>query len=121
MNASAFRPSAAAVWASLFLAVLPLAYLAALDFALHRGALEQAQAEKWMPFFRVLGSPGLLLCWLFNCQPWFWVEHSRGSVFWEMLVMFLVTNLVGWMVLATSATLGTRWLKVRLARRRRVS
>lgn len=118
MNAKAIRPSAAVAWASLFFSILPLAYLAALYFAFRRQALEQETVDRWTGYFRVLGAPGLLLCRLVGYEPNFWVEHATGSAYWEMLTVFLTANLVGWLLLTTSATLISRWLKARIPRKR---
>lgn len=118
MNVKAIRPSAAVAWSSLFFSILPLAYLAALYFAFRRGALAQEAVDRWTAYFRVLGAPGLLLCRIVGYEPRFWVEHATGSAYWEMLTVFLIANLVGWLVLTTSVTLVSRWLKARIPGKR---
>lgn len=117
MNVKTIRPSAAVAWASLFFSILPLAYLAALYFAFRREALAQGAVDRWTEYFRVLGAPGLLLCRVVGYEPSFWVEHATGSAYWEMLTVFLIANLVGWLLLTTSVTLISRWLKVRISRK----
>lgn len=118
MSIRDLRPSAAAVLASLFLAVLPLSYLSALELAARRGALEQAQADALLPGFRALGAPGLLLSAVTGYEPMFWVEHATGRVFWKALSVFLVANFVGWLGLCTGIPLAFRFCRTRLLRPR---
>ena len=83
---------------SLFLAILPLAYAFVMDLALQRNALSHQSYLDTLWVFHLMSAPGLMLSKVFAYEPLFWVEHSRGIIFWEDLAVFILCNLVGWVL-----------------------
>jgi len=108
---------------SLFLAISPLAYAFVMDMALTRDAIEYQRYLDVLWVFRCLATPGLLVSKLFLFDPSFWVEHSRGPVFWQDLTGFLVFNLLGWTLSLTLIRAAFRAvaLKLRSARNTRLN
>lgn len=98
------KVSPAIVWASLFLAILPLALFACLDLALVRDALTQEKFDRWLPPLSTLSSPALLLSRLAGYSPRSLMAQSAGAAYWGLLGGYLLANFVAWLVLIKFAT-----------------
>jgi hypothetical protein len=103
---------------ALFLAISPLAYVFVIELALKRDALQYQNYLEILWVANRLEAPGMLVARLFWYEPLFWVEHSRGAVYWGNLTGFLACNLVGWGLLLTliRAAFRALILKLRSAR-----
>lgn len=99
---------------ALFLAISPLAYVFVIELALKRDALQYQDYLAILWVANRLEAPGMLVAKLFWYEPLFWVEHSRGTVFWEDLTGFLVCNLVGWGLFLTLIRAAFRALALKL-------
>jgi hypothetical protein len=106
---------------SLFLAILPLAYAFVIELALKRDALDYKVYLDQLLIFNLLSAPGQLLPKIVSYRSTFWVEHSRGSVFWQDLTVFLFCNLLGWTLVLLAFSVGLRAVMQKIAAARSAS